>query len=196
MLSGDGCLSAVKTVRLVSLIVVAIACLALAGLFVGASIRNSSRPAGIMIHHAAIPPRPDGRPIDAKLIDEIHRKRGYSTFYWGRFYHIGYHYLILPDGTVEQGRPEHCKGAHAQGNNSDIGICLVGNFSSKDNPNGERGLTAPTEAQMRSLTELCRNLRQKYQISTQSVLRHSDINANTECPGDRFPFETFIKSIR
>jgi N-acetylmuramoyl-L-alanine amidase len=185
-----------KTVRLASLIAIAIACLSLAGLFVGASIRNSSRPAGIIIHHAAIPPRPDGRPIDAKLIDEIHSARGYSAFYWGHFYHIGYHYLILPDGTVQPGRPEHCKGAHAPGYNSYIGICLVGDFSSKDNPNGERGLTKPTEAQMQALIELSRNLRQKYQIPANAVLRHHDVSPNTECPGDRFPFETFMKSIQ
>lgn len=164
--------------------------------FCGPSLVNTVRPAGIIIHHSAIRPFPDGRPIDAKLIDEIHRERGYSAFYWGRFYHIGYHYLILPDGTVQQGRPEHCKGAHTQGYNSYIGICLVGDFSSMDNPNGERGLTEPTEAQMRALTELCRNLRQKYQIPIQSVVRHSDVNPNTECPGDRFPFEAFAKALQ
>src|SRR5437016_681095 len=98
------------------------------------SFVNTIGPGGIIIHHSAVPPFPDGRPIDAKLIDEIHRERGYNAFYWGRFYHIGYHYVILPDGTVQQGRPEHCRGAHAQGYNSYIGICLVGDFSSKDNP--------------------------------------------------------------
>jgi len=149
-----------------------------------------------VVHHAAIPPLPDGRPVDAALIDEIHRARGYGAFYWGRFYHIGYHYLILPDGTVQQGRPEHCRGAHAVGYNSYIGICLVGDFSSADNPNGARGLTEPTEAQMRALIELCRNLQEKYQIPASSVVRHSDVNPNTACPGDRLPFEVLSQSLK
>lgn len=185
-----------KTVRLVSISVVAIACLSLVGLFVSASIRNSSKPAGIIIHHAAIPPRPDGRPVDAKLIDDIHSARGYSAFYWGHFYHIGYHYVILPDGTVQPGWPEHCKGAHAPGYNSYIGICLIVDFSSRDNPNGARGLTEPTDAQMHALTELCRSLREKYQIPLSAVRRHSDVNSSTECPGDQFPFEAFLKSLQ
>jgi N-acetylmuramoyl-L-alanine amidase len=164
--------------------------------FCGLSLINTIRPAGIIIHHSAIPPRPDGRPIDASVIDEIHKKRGYTAFYWGRFYHIGYHYIILPDGTVQHGRPEHCRGAHAQGYNSYIGICLVGDFSSKDNPNGERGPTEPSEAQMQSLAGLSRNLREKYQIPLTSVLRHNDVNPNTECPGDRFPIETLLKMMQ
>lgn len=189
-------MSATKPIRLALTVVVAITCLSLAGLFVGASVNNSIRPAGIIIHHAAIPQVPGGRPIDAKMIEEIHLKRGYRAFYWGRFYHIGYHYIILPDGTVQQGRPEHCQGAHAQGYNSYIGICLVGDFSTADNPDGERGLTEPTEAQMHALTELCRTLRQKYQIPMQAVIRHSDVNHNTECPGNRFPFEALLKTLQ
>ena len=40
---------------------------------------------------------------------------------------IGYHWVIRRDGTVEEGRPEDCAGAHAKGhNNTSIGICLVG----------------------------------------------------------------------
>jgi hypothetical protein len=84
--------------------------------------------------HSAVPPPPNGRPVDARLLDEIHRARGYGAFYWGRFYHIGYHYVILPDGTIEHGRPERCLGSHARGYNSYIGVCLVGDFSSRSNP--------------------------------------------------------------
>jgi N-acetylmuramoyl-L-alanine amidase len=163
--------------------------------FCGLSLNNTVRPAGIIIHHSAIRPLPSG-PTDAKLIDEIHRARGYGAFYWGRNYHIGYHYIILPDGTVQQGRPEHCRGAHTEGYNSYIGICLVGDFSSKDNPNGERGPTEPTEAQIQSLAELSRYLREKYHIPLTAVRRHNDVNPNTECPGDRFQFESLLKMIQ
>jgi len=137
--------------------------------FCSVSAENTIRPSGIIIHHSAIPASTDSGSVDVTLIDKIHRARGYRTFYWGRFYDAGYHYIILPDGTVQQGRPEHCKGAHARGYNSYLGICWVGDFSSRDNPYGEEGLMQPTEAQMRSLVGLCRHLKRKYNIPLQST---------------------------
>jgi N-acetylmuramoyl-L-alanine amidase len=186
---------AISKGRLASIVGVTL-CLTVAGLLVGGSLRNTITPIGIIIHHSAIPRRPDGGSIDARLIDEIHQRRGYRTFYWGRVYHVGYHYIILPDGTVQQGRPEHCKGAHASGYNSYIGICLVGDFSSGDNPNGERGLMAPTEAQMTALIDLCKRLSVDYQIPAEHILRHSDVKQNTDCPGDRFPYQRLLEAFK
>jgi hypothetical protein len=41
--------------------------------------------------------------------------------------HIGYHFVINIDGTVETGRGLDESGAHVQGNNSkSVGICMVG----------------------------------------------------------------------
>lgn len=172
------------------------AALLAASIFCAASLVNTIEPAGIIIHHSAIPPLPDGQQIDAAVIDAIHRKRGYGTFYWGRFYDIGYHYVILPNGVVQAGRPEHCRGAHAAGHNSYLGICLVGNFSTADNPTGEKGLNEPTEAQLRALIDLTQQLRRRYNLSWQQVFRHSDLNASTQCPGDRFPFQDFLERIK
>jgi hypothetical protein len=155
------------------------------------SYLNSITPAGIIIHHSAVAPRLDGTPVDANLINTIHKRRGYELFYWGKFYNIGYHYVILPDGTVQKGRPELLQGSHTQGYNSYIGICLIGNFSSADNPAGNRGLTAPTESQLNALTDLTRSLQGRYGFSSRQVLRHNDVNPTSECPGDRFPFEDF-----
>jgi N-acetylmuramoyl-L-alanine amidase len=159
------------------------------------SLRNTIRPVGIIIHHSAIPPLASGQPVDIKLIDEIHRKRGYSAFYWGRSYHIGYHYVILPDGTVQQGRPDHCRGSHAVGHNSYIGICLVGDFSSTDNPRGDRGPMSPTDKQLDALARLCSDLQEKYYIPVEKIVRHSDIDPSTECPGDRFSFKDFLSRL-
>jgi hypothetical protein len=160
------------------------------------SYRNTITPSGIVIHHSALPPLLNGVSPNARLIDEIHRRRGFNIFYWGRFYHIGYHYIILPDGTVQQGRPEHCQGAHTVGYNSYIGICLIGNFSTGDNPNGERGPLEPTAAQMRALIDLTARLRARYAIPLDNVIRHHDVNPDTECPGDRFPFAQFVEQLR
>src|SRR5207253_3068603 len=107
---------------------------------------------------------------------------------------VAYHYLILPDGAVKAGRPERCQGAHTRGYNSYLGIALVGDFSTKDNPKGKKGQVLPTAAQMRSLLELTRRLRERYRIPLHRILRHSDIS-NTYCPGDRFLFSRFLADL-
>jgi hypothetical protein len=173
----------------------AIVVITLVMLFFTVSYSNSIAPAGIIIHHSAVAPRLDGTPVDAALIDSIHKRRGYKIFYWGKFYNIGYHSVILPDGTVQTGRPELLQGSHTEGYNSYIGICLIGNFSSADNAAGDRGLSAPTESQLKALVELTRRLQAKYGFSERQIFRHSDVNPNTECPGDRFPFEEFRKRL-
>jgi N-acetyl-anhydromuramyl-L-alanine amidase AmpD len=95
---------------------------------------------------------------------------------------------------VEQGRPEHCQGAHAVGHNSDLGICLIGNFSSADGAAGE-GDSKPTAEQMNALVELCRRLQKTYNIPLQNVRRHRDVSDGTECPGDNFPFQDFMRRL-
>lgn len=40
---------------------------------------------------------------------------------------IGYHKIILRDGTIENGRPEYWIGAHVKGKNKkSLGVCLIG----------------------------------------------------------------------
>src|SRR5437899_10434926 len=98
---------------------------------------------------------------------------------------------MLTDGIVQRGRPERCEGAHAEGYNSYLGISVVGDFDSQDNPTGKKGATEPTEKQIASLVQLCRRLKDRYNIPLQHIVRHSDI-ASTRCPGDRFPFSTVL----
>ena len=179
----------------VGLILVALLVVGL-GVFCGVSFSNSITPAGIVIHHSAIPPQPDGKPIDANLMDYVHRMRGYRAFYWGRLYHLGFHYVIRPDGTIENVRPELCRGAHTVGYNSYLGICVVGNFSSSANPQGENGLAQPTEAQLVALARLSRELGERYGFSADKIVRHNQVTSKTECPGDRFPFEQLIKQLK
>ena len=60
----------------------------------------------------------------AKDIDVWHKKRGWSG--------IGYHYVILQNGTVEVGRSLNKKGAHCKGENHDsIGVCFMGGKDEK-----------------------------------------------------------------
>lgn len=174
--------------------------LAMASLMIAwfVSYRNTITPQGIILHHSALTQNElvlFGASGPSSAIEALHRKRGFSIFYWGSLYHTAYHYLILPDGRIEHARPEHCRGAHAPGYNSYLGICLIGNFSSRDNPDGSVGIETPTAAQLESLATLTQSLQHKYGLSCSSILRHQDVNPKTQCPGDRFPWQKFRMMI-
>ena len=157
------------------------------------SFFNTITPVGIIIHHSVLTASHSG--IGAEdVLEQFHSGRGYEISCFGKTYHIAYHYLILRDGQVRPGRPERCEGAHARGYNSYLGIALVGDFSSVDNPRGKRGPTSPTKAQMRSLIRLCRALREKYNIPLQRIMPHSAV-ARTECPGDRLQFTRILAAL-
>jgi hypothetical protein len=143
------------------------------------------RPPGIIIHHSATPAVIDGRLVTAAMIDQAHAGRG-----WGRsdeaghVYHIGYHYVVLADGTVQPGRPERMPGAHCDGHNDMLGICLVGDFTR----------ARPPAAQLRAAEELTRRLMRKYNLPPSRVYRHRDLDS-TECPGDTFPWGEFRREL-
>jgi N-acetyl-anhydromuramyl-L-alanine amidase AmpD len=62
--------------------------------------------------------------VDAEQIRGWHKAKGWSD--------IGYHWLIRRDGTLEKGRDESVKGAHASGYNStSIGVALAGGVNKK-----------------------------------------------------------------
>jgi len=148
----------------------------------------AGRPTGIILHHTATPDVVAGQRVDAAFIDREHAKRGFSVVAAKRTVHIGYHYLILRDGTVQSGRPEGVPGSHTIGHNRQLGICLVGNFSSSDNPTGKNGSMRPSRQQLDALDKLLKHLIRKYRFRPGNLHRHRDY-AQTACPGDRFPFE-------
>lgn len=156
-----------------------------------ASAQEAIKPTGIVIHHSALSATDISQfpgPTDAAVIDALHAKRGFSIICDGRLYHIGYHYVILTDGTVQTGRPNDCMGAHTTGHNNALGICLIGNFSTVANPDGRWGNEQPTKAQVDSLVTLVRKLMSQYSIPCDQVNRHRDLNPRTLCPGDRLPW--------
>ncbi|MBI1750399.1 MAG: N-acetylmuramoyl-L-alanine amidase [Acidobacteria bacterium] len=158
---------------------------------------NTIVPQGIIVHHSAVPTPATGDFSQyVEYLKRIHKARGFGVFYWGRIYYLGYHYVILPDGTISQGRPERARGAHAAAYNSYIGICLVGDFSSAQNPTGTMGLQEPTQAQIQSLVRLVRELRSRYAIPPERILLHRQVDRDTQCPGDRFPVAFFTARIQ
>jgi lipid-binding SYLF domain-containing protein len=159
------------------------------------SFFNTIIPTGIVLHHTAVIPGEKKVPKKESDVDEYHQERGFEIRCAGHVYHVAYHYLIMPNGVVKTGRPERCEGAHATGYNSYLGISVVGDFSSEDNPTGTKGPTKPTGQQISSLIKLCRRIRRRYNIPMKHIVRHSDI-ANTQCPGDRFPFKSIIDQLQ
>lgn len=77
----------------------------------------------IVIHCADTP---KGKHFDIKDIRKWHvEERGWSD--------VGYHYVILLDGTIELGRPLETPGAHVKNHNSkSIGICYIGGANGED----------------------------------------------------------------
>ena len=135
----------------------------------------------IVIHHSASPitVRRNGEtvPVDAAMIREWHLTKGWSD--------IGYHYVILPDGSCEDGRPLHRPGAHCIAGNRNfigIGICLVGDFSQTPVP----------EAQLNGLLKEVVALMNAFHFQEEDVELHREVpGAATECPGGFFPVEMF-----
>ncbi len=154
---------------------------------------NYNIPDGIVLHDSDTPSKFHGLEFNAAMLEKIHTQDhpGWATEFEGKTYHIAYHYIILPSGKVEQGRPEHCIGTHARRYNHWLGICLIGAFSTSRHTYPEK----PTSEQMKSLVSLCVDIMNRYHIPLDRVKRHRDVN-DTYCPGDRFPYETVLDLIK
>lgn len=93
---------------------------------------------------------PEGRWVDVNDVDKWHKAKGWKG--------IGYHYLILLDGTIKPGRPVTEIGAHCQGHNAhSIGVCYVGGRGTDGTCKDTR-----TYAQSKSLFNLLSMLLRSY----------------------------------
>lgn len=102
----------------------------------------------IIVHCAATP---EGRDVSADTIRGWHLQNGWND--------IGYHYVVLLDGTVVAGRPEAQIGAHVAAHNTGtLGICYVGGVAS----DGKTAKDTRTPAQKAALLDLARGLISKY----------------------------------
>ena len=118
----------------------------------------------IIIHCSATK---EGKSFRAADIDRWHREQGYTM--------IGYHYVILLDGTVETGRPVDLPGAHTAGHNADsIGICYIGGLDHYGKPKDTR-----TKQQRHALKQLIDELQTRFPNAT--VHGHREF-ANKDCP--------------
>jgi len=110
----------------------------------------------------------EGQDISTETIKGWHvNERGWSD--------IGYHFVVLLDGTVDKGRPIKRQGAHVRGHNKgSIGICYVGGCDSDMNPKDTR-----TDLQKDSLTELISYLMDSYEDAT--LHGHNEFSSKA-CP--------------
>jgi len=116
-------------------------------------IYSKRKAKGLVIHCSD---SPQGRGDDVSTIDRWHRERGFDE--------IGYHFVILEDGTIQEGRSLSKKGAHAIGYNDYVGICLI-------------GIDTFTTKQFDSLEELIRS----FDVVTDNVIGHYKVSSKT-CP--------------
>lgn len=108
-----------------------------------------------------------GRPFAIEDIRRWHIQRGFRD--------IGYHYLVLLNGTIQPGRPLAEVGAHCAGHNANsIGVCYVGGLSAKGTPADTR-TPEQRQALRLLLTNLCR------QFPAAVIRGHRDFAAKS-CP--------------
>lgn len=121
----------------------------------------------LVVHSSASKPK---NFVDASTIDRWHRDRG--------FLKIGYHYVILRDGTVQKGRPDSEVGAHVEGHNTgSLGICMVGGI----NDTTGKSENNYTDKQFASLSSLLFKLTISHPGA--EILGHRDFpNVKKDCP--------------
>ncbi len=119
----------------------------------------------------------------AQVIDKWHKERGYKRSnaavknYNSHLKHIGYHFVIDIDGSVETGRQVGEIGAHVKGHNSNsVGICLIGGITADKKNHGEY-----TEAQWQALHKLLRELEAKHPKA--KIYGHRDLSPDADKDG-------------
>ena len=116
----------------------------------------------IILHHAA---------ASIASLEDIHHwhlEKGWNG--------IGYNFYVRKDGTVYEGRPLWAADADAYGHNYDsLSICFEGDYMTE----------TMGEVQIVAGIKLIRHLRSLYPSTV--ILRHKDVNSDTNCPGINFP---------
>lgn len=131
------------------------------------SYKNREATKYLVVHCSATQNKPS---FTWKTIDQMHRQQGWLG--------IGYHFVILTDGTIQRGRPLEALGSHVKGyNNCSIGICLIGGVDIKG-----KSVDNFTEEQKESLKCLLDYLRGYYKDEV-VVLGHRDFaGVHKDCP--------------
>ena len=110
---------------------------------------------------------PDDRDVRIKDVRKWHTDPKPKGNGWSD---VGYHYLVLRDGSIELGRLHTVAGAHvANFNKGSLGICWVG-----------RDRIEPY--QMETLIKLTKNLMSAYGLTAKDVVGHKELDKGKSCP--------------
>ena len=124
------------------------------------SRRNTQGIKYLVIHHSAT------RGGDAFSFARYH----VNTRDWAG---IGYHYVILEDGTIQWTNDVSVISNHVTGYNSQgVGICLVGDFTTEILRQEQKG----------ALKELVKSLQLKLNLGIDAVVGHNELTRSTLCP--------------
>lgn len=120
----------------------------------------------IVIHCTATP---EGRDVSVETIRAWHLANGWSD--------VGYHFVVMRDGTVRPGRPEAKVGSHVAGHNvGTLGVVYVGGTDANGKPKDTR-----TPAQKAALLQLAKDLIEKYTTITK-ITGHNEHTKAKACP--------------
>lgn len=142
--------------------------------------RKSSLPVETaIIHCAGVPDKWAQNKTPSQVAATIRRwhvqERGWDD--------IGYHYIVMPDGTLYPGRPTDRMGAHTYGYNRDtLGVLLIESRKIRSITNFSDYFT---EAQRSTVSALLK----RHHISF--VKGHNDF-ARTLCPGFKVKMSDFL----
>lgn len=113
---------------------------------------------------------PDGRWYDRADVNAWHKQRGWQM--------IGYTYLILLDGTIQEGRPIGMVPSQIKGHNvGKIGIAYVGGLSR----DGKTPKDTRTPEQAAAALWLASELKSKFKIKRR-VKGHNEYDKGKACP--------------
>lgn len=133
----------------------------------------------IIVHCEATP---EGEEFSRSTLETCHRARNFSAYiYDGQIEHIGYHYVIHLDGSIEPCRPESIVGCHCSGHNSQsIGVSYVGGCPPRSVKDwNKKAKDTRTLVQKAALLKLLKELKAKYPMA--KIYGHNDF-ANKSCP--------------
>lgn len=145
--------------------------------------KTKRRITDIIVHCTATP---EGQELTMKQLEEQHRKRGFNG--------IGYHYVVLLDGTIAPGRDIDTIGAHCSGHNAhSIGVSYVGGLENKPGAPYKKlkAKDTRTAAQKEALFNLLSLLKKTYPNAV--IKGHRDYSPDKNGDGLIEPWE-WIKS--
>lgn len=106
--------------------------------------------------------------IDIDEINRWHEKRNFIPY---KNIYCGYHYVITRAAAIQIGRPRNIQGVHCSGyNKNSLGVCYVGRSKFEDD-------------QLLVTINLIKELTRKYNIPTNRVFGHYELNDTKLCPG-------------